>query len=79
MTMQIDIPVLIDDADFAMLGETDAERAQQLNKLVNSNLDELMRFYKFIKDVRNCTHAPQNTKGSKAPTDSPQHGPRKSK
>lgn len=71
--MQINIPVIIDSADFAILGDTDAERAEQLKTLISSSLDELIRFYKFI----NAVHAIPNqraAKGGKAPKDSQQQG-----
>lgn len=73
MPIQLSVPLVVDDEDFKILGDDDEERAEQLKILVSSNLGELIRFYKFINTIHTPT-IERNTKGNKAPKDSPKQG-----
>lgn len=68
------VPITISPEDYDLLGDSEAERAAQLQSLLSSNLAELMRFYKFAKGIT-PTPAPtpkgRTAKGSPAPKEAP--------
>lgn len=65
------IDININAEDLAILGDTTAAQREQLTVLLNANLGELMRFYKFVKTIHLPRPVVECAKGSLAPEDTP--------